>query len=167
MYYRRWNYLHVHVHPVSKSGLDLGMLVRKLKLYKWIIFNLSVFFQNQGSGFLRLICIVPSLFPALHYKAKLMGAEKLGLIFLSGRVRLNMPFSDSLSETTKMCEGKICFSSGQTTCTGAGCSAGVNGHHLLDLNGPFAGETLCFPFKQGRQKQHQTGFPCQESLNFT
>lgn len=34
---------------------------------------------------------------------------------------------------------------------GAGCSAGVNGHHLLGLNGPFAGAALCFPFKQGRQ----------------
>lgn len=29
-----------------------------------------------------------------------------------------MPFCDSLSETTKMCEGKICFSSGQGTCMG-------------------------------------------------
>lgn len=118
MYYRSWNYSHVHVHLVSKSGLDLGMLVRKLKLYKWIIFNLSVFFQNQGSRFLRLICVVPSLFPALHYKTKLMGAEKFGLIFLSSSMRLNMPFSDSLSETTNMCEGKICFSSGQGTCMG-------------------------------------------------
>lgn len=34
---------------------------------------------------------------------------------------------------------------------GAGCSAGVNRHRLLDLNGPFAGATLCSPFKQGRQ----------------
>lgn len=29
-----------------------------------------------------------------------------------------MPFSDSFSETTKMCEGKNCYSSGQSRCTG-------------------------------------------------
>lgn len=68
MYNRHWNYSHVHL--VSKSGLDLGMLMRKLKLHQWIIFNLSVFFQNQGSKFLGFFCVVPSLFSVLRYKEK-------------------------------------------------------------------------------------------------
>lgn len=48
-----------------------------------------------------------------------------------------MPFSDSSSETTKMHQGKICFSPARSPCTGAGCSAGANGHRPLDLNASF------------------------------
>lgn len=33
VYNRHWNYSHIRVYLVSKSVLDLGMLVRKLKLH--------------------------------------------------------------------------------------------------------------------------------------
>lgn len=33
VYNEHWNYSYIHAHLVSKSELDLGMLVRKLKLH--------------------------------------------------------------------------------------------------------------------------------------
>lgn len=73
-----------------------------------------------------------------------MGAEKFGLIFLSSRVRLNMRFSDSFSETTKMCEGKNCYSSGQRTCMGLDAELVQMGITSSISTGCFL-VLLCFP----------------------